>query len=67
MIEVLTTEHFQTRAREERLAYEIYQDEAEHLASIIPRGRDNLQNQEWLESKDAGQKMLAASTVAVVW
>jgi len=64
MIEVLTAEGFQTRAREKLLEYEIYQDEGEHLASTILRGRDNLSKLEWLESKDTGQKMLAASTVA---
>jgi len=64
MIGVLSLEGFRARAREKLLTYEIYQDEADHLVSAIPRGRRNLSNPDWLASKDEGQKMLAASTLA---
>jgi len=64
MIEVLTAEGFQARAREKLLAYEIYQDEAEHLVSVLPRGRRNLSDAAWLASKDEGKKVLAAATLA---
>jgi len=37
MIEVLSTEGFQTRVRENLLAFELYQDEAELLVSGLPR------------------------------
>jgi hypothetical protein len=64
MLEVLAEDNFQHGKREKLLGYDIYYEEADHLASTIPRGRRNLSNLEWLASKDDGQKMLAASTVA---
>jgi len=64
MIGVLSPEGFRTRAREKLLTYEIYQDEADHLVSAIPRGRRNLSDSDWLAAKDEGQKALAAATLA---
>jgi hypothetical protein len=64
MIETLTADEFKGKRREKLLDYEIYQDEADHLVSAIPRGRRNLTDSIWLASKDAGQKMLAASMLA---
>lgn len=64
MIDTLTIAEFQSLKREKLLDFEIYQDESDHLASAIPRGRRNLSNPDWLASKDEGQKMLAASTLA---
>jgi hypothetical protein len=64
MIETLTADDFQSRKREKLLGYDIYQDETDHLISAIPRGRRNLSDPVWLASKDEGQKVLAASTLA---
>jgi hypothetical protein len=44
MIETLTADEFKGKRREKLLDYEIYQDEADHLVSAIPRGRRRSKN-----------------------
>ncbi|MGW8389688.1 PoNe immunity protein domain-containing protein [Pseudoduganella sp. HUAS MS19] len=64
MIRVLTAEDFQLRKREKLLEYEIYEEEASDLASLIPDSRRNLSDPKWLASKDDGMKLLAGSGLA---